>query len=90
MEILEIFQVLGIEATKDEQAIRNAYRDKLSVTNPEDNPEGFKGCAQLMKKHASMQSRRMKLPKKKRTPRLRVSGSLRWKTSIRISIPGRI
>ncbi len=42
MEILEIFQVLGIEATKDEQAIRNAYRDKLSVTNPEDNPEGFK------------------------------------------------
>lgn len=42
MEVLEIFQVLGIEATKDEQAIKNAYREKLAVTNPEDNPEGFK------------------------------------------------
>ncbi len=42
MEKIEIFQVLGIESTKDEQAIKNAYREKLAVTNPEDNPEGFK------------------------------------------------
>lgn len=42
MELLEIFQVLGIEETKDERLIKNAYREKLSVTNPEDNPEGFK------------------------------------------------
>lgn len=38
----EIFQVLGISETKDERAIKNAYRDKLAVTNPEDDPEGFK------------------------------------------------
>ncbi len=42
MEILEIFHVLGIEATKDERAIRDAYRAKLAMTNPEENPEGFK------------------------------------------------
>lgn len=42
MEVIEIFQVLGIEETKDETAIKQAYREKLSVTNPEDNPEGFK------------------------------------------------
>uniref|UniRef100_UPI0040579E0E tetratricopeptide repeat protein n=1 Tax=Acetatifactor sp. TaxID=1872090 RepID=UPI0040579E0E len=42
MNKIEIFQVLGIEPTKEEQAIKNAYREKLSVTNPEDNPEGFK------------------------------------------------
>ena len=42
MELIEIFQILGIEETKDEKAIKNAYREKLTVTNPEDNPEGFK------------------------------------------------
>lgn len=42
VELVEIFQVLGIEKTKDERAIKNAYREKLAVTNPEDNPEGFK------------------------------------------------
>lgn len=42
MNKTEIFQVLGIEETKDENQIKKAYREKLSVTNPEDNPEGFK------------------------------------------------
>jgi len=42
LELIEIFQVLGIAQTKDERAIKNAYREKLTVTNPEDNPEGFK------------------------------------------------
>ena len=42
MKRTEIFQVLGIEETKDEGAIKRAYREKLTVTNPEDNPEGFK------------------------------------------------
>lgn len=42
MEQTEIFQVLGIDATDDEREIKGAYRDKLSITNPEDNPEGFK------------------------------------------------
>ena len=42
MELIEIFQILGIEQTKDERALKNAYREKLAVTNPEDDPEGFK------------------------------------------------
>lgn len=42
MEIAECFLVLGLESTKDEGLIKNAYREKLTVTNPEDDPEGFK------------------------------------------------
>lgn len=41
MNSTEIFQILGIEFTADEQVIRNAYREKLAVTNPEDDQEGF-------------------------------------------------
>ncbi len=37
-----VFLILEIEETKDEAAISKAYRNKLRVTNPEDNPEGFK------------------------------------------------
>lgn len=42
MNIKEIFYILGIEPTKDEKLIKSAYRQKLVITNPEDNPEGFK------------------------------------------------
>lgn len=42
MEKQMAFHILGIEETKDEQAIRDAYRTLLKRTNPEDNPEGFK------------------------------------------------
>ncbi len=42
MDVIEMFQVLGIRETGDERAIREAYREKLSVTHPEDDPEGFK------------------------------------------------
>lgn len=38
----EIFAILGIGETDDKELIRSAYMEKLSVTNPEDNPEGFK------------------------------------------------
>lgn len=41
MDKKEIFQILGTDFTADEQALRKAYREKLSVTNPEDDPEGF-------------------------------------------------
>lgn len=41
MNKTEIFQILGIDAASDERAIRNAYREKLAVTNPEDDQEGF-------------------------------------------------
>lgn len=37
-----MFSVLGIEKTKEKQAIQNAYRQLLIKTNPEDDPEGFK------------------------------------------------
>lgn len=37
-----IWDILGIETTRDEKKITEAYREKLSVTNPEDKPEEFK------------------------------------------------
>ena len=38
----ECFRILGIEKTTDEKLIKQAYREKLVDTNPEDDPEGFK------------------------------------------------
>lgn len=42
MDKIEVFQILDIAETKDEREIKAAYRQKLTATNPEDNPEGFK------------------------------------------------
>lgn len=42
MDIKQCFLILGVEPTKDEKVIKRAYREKLTVTNPEDDPEGFK------------------------------------------------
>ncbi len=36
------FAILGISETKDSKVIRNAYRQKLTAHNPEDDPEGFR------------------------------------------------
>ena len=42
MEKQIMFHILGIEETKNEEMIRDAYRTLLKTTNPEDDPEGFK------------------------------------------------
>ena len=42
MKKAEIFSILGINETKDKEEIRSAYMERLAVTNPEDDPEGFK------------------------------------------------
>lgn len=42
MKRTEAFVILGIEATKDEKAIKSAYRERLAAVNPEDDQEGFK------------------------------------------------
>lgn len=42
MEKQLAFHILGLEETKEEQKIQNAYRGLLRQTNPEDDPEGFK------------------------------------------------
>ncbi len=36
-----IWKILEIEKTKDEEVIKNAYREKLRFVNPEDDQEGF-------------------------------------------------
>lgn len=46
MNELKIWEILGIEQTKDEQKIKAAYRKVLTSVNPEDNPEGFKQLRQ--------------------------------------------
>lgn len=42
MEAKKAFAILGMEETKEEDAIKEAYRKKLRMVNPEDDPEGFK------------------------------------------------
>ncbi len=37
----EMWEILGIEETRDEEAIINAYREKIVTVNPEDDQEGF-------------------------------------------------
>ncbi|MBR5755625.1 MAG: hypothetical protein IKX97_07400 [Erysipelotrichaceae bacterium] len=46
MEDKKIWEILGIEATRDSRQITQAYRDRLSLTNPEDKPEEFKQLRQ--------------------------------------------
>ncbi len=42
MDIKEVFDILKIEITKDENKIGEAYRTELRKHNPEDDPDGFK------------------------------------------------
>lgn len=41
-----IWDILEMEATKDKDQIQTAYRKKLAVTNPEDDPEAFMALRQ--------------------------------------------
>ncbi|MBR6404299.1 MAG: hypothetical protein IKS48_13030 [Eubacterium sp.] len=42
MDKIEIWGVLGIDPTTDEEELKTAYRTQLVKVNPEDDPEGFK------------------------------------------------
>ncbi len=46
MEKEQIFHILGIQETRDEGVIKQAYMEQLKGTNPEDDPEGFKRLRQ--------------------------------------------
>ena len=41
MEKYEIWKILGIAETKDTDAIRQVYHEKLRSVNPEDDQVGF-------------------------------------------------
>lgn len=41
MDKRQIFRILEINETNNEEELKNAYRAKLVKTNPEDDPEGF-------------------------------------------------
>ena len=50
MEKELIFQILGINELTDERALKAAYMSKLKVTNPEDDPEGFRRLREAYEK----------------------------------------
>ena len=43
---MDKWTILGIDKTKDKDAIKKAYRAKLVNVNPEDNQEGFMALRQ--------------------------------------------
>ena len=50
MEKELVFQILGINELHDERAVKIAYMQKLKVTNPEDDPEGFRRLREAYEK----------------------------------------
>ena len=50
MEKELIFQILGIDKLNDERALKTAYMEKLKMTNPEDDPEGFRRLREAYEK----------------------------------------
>lgn len=42
MKDIQAFNILGIDITKDEKVIKEAYVSLLALNHPEENPEGFK------------------------------------------------
>lgn len=50
MEKELVLQILGIRELSDERAVKSAYMEKLRVTNPEDDPEGFRRLREAYEK----------------------------------------
>ena len=50
---MNIWEVLGIQKCKEENKIKQAYYEKLKVTNPEDHPEEFKLLRQALEEALS-------------------------------------
>ena len=42
MERELVLQILELQELGDEQSVKAAYMNKLKMTNPEDDPEGFR------------------------------------------------
>lgn len=47
---MEIWKILGIEPTKEEEEIRDAYRRQLPLHHPEEDPEGFQQLREAYQK----------------------------------------
>ncbi len=50
----EVWSILGIEETKDQDSIIAAYRAKVVSVNPEDDPEGFKRLREAFEEAMNM------------------------------------
>lgn len=57
MDKNRIFDILGIEETKDKTILQQAYRKQLVHHNPEDDPEGFKQLREAYEQACSLADR---------------------------------
>lgn len=74
MEKTEIISILGIGENAQEKEIRDAYRERLAVTNPEDNPEGFKRLRQAYEEALEL----LRSPREEKQEQEDTSESGRW------------
>lgn len=75
MEKQMAYHVLGIEETKEEEVIKNAYRSLLKRTNPEDDPEGFRRLREAYDEALRLARLQEKRKKRKKADK---SGIERW------------
>ena len=68
MDEKKVWEILGIADTAEEDEIREAYRQGLLHTNPEDDPEGFKQLREAYEKAMALLARRKSEEEKGETP----------------------
>lgn len=59
---LSIWNLLGIEETKDTSIIRKAYAAKVKLCRPDEDPDGFQSLRQAYESALNIARQRFRMP----------------------------